>query len=204
MSGKNQEALFEHFRSLAAGSMAGTSLLGSAGSDTGAGVTGSETLIPVIGNLPPPTSSAPSSNSSTSGFGLAAELFGSGLGVVSLVSGLMGLFGGGSSAPPVLTKYQMPQSLDFTAEETGSGVAEASFNQIGTPRLSGAAVANSASPPSASGSAAGSGNTSAPQVSVTVQAMDAQSFIDRSNDIAQAVRQAMLNLSSINDVVNDL
>jgi hypothetical protein len=34
--------------------------------------------------------------------------------------------------------------------------------------------------------------------------MDSQSFLDRSQDIAQAVRQAMLNLSSINDVVNEL
>jgi hypothetical protein len=34
--------------------------------------------------------------------------------------------------------------------------------------------------------------------------MDAQSFLDRSSDIAQAVRSAMLNMSSINDVVNEL
>ena len=33
---------------------------------------------------------------------------------------------------------------------------------------------------------------------------DTQSFMDRSNDIALAVRDAMLNLNSINDVVNDL
>ncbi len=39
---------------------------------------------------------------------------------------------------------------------------------------------------------------------MTVQAMDAQSFLDRSSDIAAAVRNAMLNLSPINDVVNDL
>ncbi len=34
--------------------------------------------------------------------------------------------------------------------------------------------------------------------------MDSQSFLDRSSDIAAAVRNAMLNLSPINDVVNDL
>jgi len=39
---------------------------------------------------------------------------------------------------------------------------------------------------------------------VNVQAMDARSFLDRSNDIALAVRDAMLNLNAINDVVNDL
>ena len=44
----------------------------------------------------------------------------------------------------------------------------------------------------------------APQITVNVQAMDARSFLDRSNDIALAVRDAMLNLNSINDVVNEL
>ena len=34
--------------------------------------------------------------------------------------------------------------------------------------------------------------------------MDSQSFLDRSNDIASAVRLAMLNLHPINDVVADL
>ena len=42
------------------------------------------------------------------------------------------------------------------------------------------------------------------QITVNVQAMDARSFMDRSGDIAMAVRDAMLNLNSINDVVNDL
>jgi hypothetical protein len=34
--------------------------------------------------------------------------------------------------------------------------------------------------------------------------MDAQSFLDNSEQIARAVRGAMLNLGSINDVVNEL
>jgi hypothetical protein len=34
--------------------------------------------------------------------------------------------------------------------------------------------------------------------------MDAQSFMNYSGDIAKAVREAMLNLSSLNDVVADL
>ena len=42
------------------------------------------------------------------------------------------------------------------------------------------------------------------QITVNVSAMDARSFLDRSGDIALAVREAMLNLNSINDVVNDL
>lgn len=44
----------------------------------------------------------------------------------------------------------------------------------------------------------------ATHVTVNVQAMDSRSFLDRSHDIAQAVREAMLNMHAINDVVNDL
>jgi hypothetical protein len=39
---------------------------------------------------------------------------------------------------------------------------------------------------------------------VNVNAMDSQSFMDRSDDIASAVRAAMLNMHPINDVVADL
>jgi hypothetical protein len=46
--------------------------------------------------------------------------------------------------------------------------------------------------------------TAAPQVTVHVNAMDSQSFMDRSTDIANAVREAMLNLHPINDVVASL
>jgi hypothetical protein len=41
-------------------------------------------------------------------------------------------------------------------------------------------------------------------MTLNIQAMDAQSILDRSSDIAQAVRSAMLNMSSINDVISDL
>jgi hypothetical protein len=34
--------------------------------------------------------------------------------------------------------------------------------------------------------------------------MDSQSFLDHSDDIASAVKQAMLNMNSINDVVTSL
>ena len=50
----------------------------------------------------------------------------------------------------------------------------------------------------------GKGDRGVTQVTVNVQAMDSRSFLDRSGDIAAAVREAMLNMHSINDVVNDL
>ena len=56
----------------------------------------------------------------------------------------------------------------------------------------------------ASGGARATASGAAPQITVNVQAMDARSFMDRSNDIALAVRDAMLNLNAINDVVNEL
>jgi hypothetical protein len=204
MARETQETLFEHFRSIAADSLTSLSDFTQMSSDNRAGVTASDTTIPEIGHPPPLTSSSAYSRGNNSGFGTAAEMFGGGLGIVPLVSGLLHLFGGARSAPPVLTKYQMPQTLDFVAAEKGSGVAEASFNQIGSPEFSGSGVDSLAglSPNNTSGSATGSAR--APQINVSVQAMDAQSFLDHSADIAQAVRHAMLNLSSINDVVNDL
>jgi hypothetical protein len=39
---------------------------------------------------------------------------------------------------------------------------------------------------------------------VQVQAMDSRSFMDHSHDIATAVREAVLNMHSLNDVISDL
>jgi gamma-glutamyltranspeptidase len=58
-------------------------------------------------------------------------------------------------------------------------------------------AATSSSP--VTGSAGGSG-----QITVQVQAMDSQSFLDHSDDIAQAVRQAMLQSSVLNDVIREV
>ena len=46
--------------------------------------------------------------------------------------------------------------------------------------------------------------TFSPQVTVNIQAMDSQSFLDRSSDIADAVRQAVLNLHPLNSVLAEL
>ena len=48
------------------------------------------------------------------------------------------------------------------------------------------------------------GSQQGQNILVQVQAMDSQSFMDHSNDIAQAVRQALLNMNSLNDVILDL
>jgi hypothetical protein len=161
-------------------------------------------------------SSSTSSASTSSSGGITAEsivstVLESGLGMVPLVVGLLGLFGGGGTpAPTTLEKYAMPERQYFEGADAGSDVSNADYDQMGMPRAYSAAPAatstetgGTASPGgTSSGSAAG--GAAAPQITVNVQAMDSQSFLDHSNEIAQAVRAAMLNSNSINDVVNNL
>ena len=111
----------------------------------------------------------------------------SGFGVAPLVGGLIGLFGGdGEEEPAPFAKYAMPASVNIEAAERGGRIGVSDYDQMGTARMLPLQAA------------------SAPQITVNVQAMDARSFLDRSGDIALAVRDAMLNSNSINDVVNDL
>src|SRR5471030_1997755 len=150
-------------------------------------------------NQTAPTQTAGQSTASTIE-SIAGTVLKSGFGMVPLVSELLGLFGGGGSpAPAPLVKYAMPAAINFEAADSGSGTSNADTDQFGMPRAYSAGGAGAS--PQASGA---SGSTASPQITVNVQAMDARSFLDRSTDIAAAVRDAMLNLNSINDVVNDL
>jgi hypothetical protein len=128
--------------------------------------------------------------SAGSSFGGTATSILGGLGLLSpVVSGLMSLFGVGQQAAPApLPLYTPPPSVQMSDTLRSA-----------TPS---AASASTAAPSSGSG---GSGASSAaPQITVNVSAMDSQSFMDRSSDIASAVREAMLNLHPINDVVANL
>ena len=49
-----------------------------------------------------------------------------------------------------------------------------------------------------------SASASTTQITVQVQAMDSQSFLDHSDDIALAVRQAMLQSTVLNDVIREV
>lgn len=112
---------------------------------------------------------------------LASSLLGGGLGLLSpIISGIASLFGGGPSTPAPLNYYTPP-----------SPIALNGFLQPQTATSSQASGQSSAS--------------AAPtQVTVQVSAMDSQSFMDRSTDIANAVREAMLNLHPINNVISSL
>jgi len=115
----------------------------------------------------------------------ASSLLGGGLSLMPLVSLFTSLFGGGQSQEPApLVPFSLPASLNLESSTSGQDV---SWGENGLPRSS----------PSG-GSNAGS------NITVQVQAMDSQSFLDHSDDIAQAVRQAMLNMNSINDVIANL
>jgi hypothetical protein len=131
---------------------------------------------------------------------IASSVFGSGLGLAPLVSSLVNLFGGGrSEPPPSLLRYVAPPSLQLdlgNTPGTSAGLANFSpvtYGQNGLPKL--------APQDRAQGSTA---QSSQPQISIQVNALDSRSFMDHSHEIAQAVRQAMLNSSSLNDVVSDL
>jgi hypothetical protein len=92
-------------------------------------------------------------------------------------------------------KYALPTAIDFQAAQSNGRLGDLDYDQTGMARTYAQG---------AGGSAGLNGNAAAPQITVNVQAMDARSFMDRSNDIALAVRDAMLNMNAINDVVNEL
>ena len=113
-------------------------------------------------------------------------VFGSGLGLSPLISGLVSLFGGGggASAPPALIRFALPPAIAVDA-----GVSES------VPRAFGVDYAQGGQPRPVT--------APAPQITVQVQAMDSRSFLDHSTDIAMAVRQAMLESSVLSDVIRE-
>jgi hypothetical protein len=120
--------------------------------------------------------------------GIASNLLG-GFGLLSpIISGIASLFGG-SSSPAPLPIYTPPPPVSI------SGVVQA------TPVPSQSSGSGAGSAPSSS---SGNQTSNSTQITVNVSAMDSQSFMDRSNDIASAVREAMLNMHPINNVVADL
>jgi hypothetical protein len=134
--------------------------------------------------------------------GVASSLLGGGLGLLSpLISGIESLFGG-SSTPAPLPVYTPPPPVDI------SGILQAAPSAAQASSASGSTSGSTSPAPAAQAQAPAAGSTSqansAPQITVNVNAMDSQSFMDRSTDIANAVREAMLNMHPINDVVASL
>ncbi len=135
---------------------------------------------------------APMSSGSAGGRGgvldTAGSALGGGLGLSPLISGLFGLFGGGDSVsgPPPVVPFARPAPVHVNA----------GFSDM----AGGAAFAVDA----AQGNSPRAVTSAAPQITIQVQAMDSRSFMDRSQDIALAVRQAMLETSVLNDVIREV
>lgn len=197
-SGNNGEALQEVMSSLlsALGGTQGTA--GEPGADLASQIgllktaaeTQTETLaentLAVQGNTDAHSGSSVGSVLTTAG-SFASSILGSGLGLSPLITGLAKLFGGGdsSAAPAPLAKYVAPEAVDFEGLVTRSTSSTDWSGSQGTATGATPAVA-------------------APRITVQVNAMDSRSFLDHAADIARAVREAMLNSHSLNDVVNDL
>jgi hypothetical protein len=138
-------------------------------------------------------------NTSSRGVDVAANVgrtlqsvLGFGTGLSPLITGVLSLFGRAESKaePPPLVKYSLPSPLDVTGGVSSAAPGQAfaiDYGQGGQPR----AVSNASAPAGA-------------QITVNVQTMDSRSFLDHSNDIALAVRQAMLESSVLTDVVRDV
>ena len=112
-------------------------------------------------------------------------------GVGPVVTGLMKLFGSDEPEPlPTLEKFSAPAPVSVEAGLTQDRRYSAiRHGTDGTPESMGSPSRRS---------------SELPTVQVNIQAMDSQSFLDRQDDIARAVREAMLHSSSLNDVVLEL
>src|SRR5204863_1264371 len=66
---------------------------------------------------------------------VASTVLKSGIGLVPMITGLLGLFGGGEKQPETpLVKYAMPEAIHFQAAETEGGITDLDYDQMGMPR----------------------------------------------------------------------
>lgn len=121
----------------------------------------------------------------------AAKSIGNSLGLgmflSPLVTGIAKLFGGGKKEePPPLVKYSFPAATAFEGSVNGNrsgSIEPVRYGQNGLPQ--------------------NSGPVSNQNVTIQIQALDSRSIMDRSDDIARAVREAMLNSHPINGTISE-
>lgn len=117
--------------------------------------------------------------------GTIAGIVTGGFSLNPIISGLMKLFSGSPRQTPLpLSPYVPPPPIAVSAGISGGRLTGVDYGQNGLPRSAAKAPAT--------------------QVNVNISAMDSRSFLDRSDDIAQAVRRAMLESSTLNDVVAEI
>ena len=120
--------------------------------------------------------------------GIGSTILG-GLSLSPIIGGLMKLFGGSSepATPPPLVKYAPPAAITLQTGIRGGQLSGVDYSAGGQARSVSAPPAPAAS-----------------NVTVNVQAIDSRSFLDYSDAIAAAVKKAMLDSNSLNDVVSEL
>jgi hypothetical protein len=161
----------------------------------------------------PSQTAQPASNNSTNWGQLASSVASGGLaslvssgvgslGLGSIISGLLGLFSGGSKTPPPLKLFRLPVSQDVTVYtgSSGSTVYQGSMDQTATRKTQGPIYSKTSSGTATAGRSA----TQPKSASVAPTDVNSQWFMERSSDIAAAVRNAMLNSSSLNDVIAEI
>lgn len=119
---------------------------------------------------------------------VASSFLGGGLSSLSpLIGGLLSLFGGGGQTLAAPLPFMLPAPVlseaGLTANAPGQ-VSPVSYAETGQPRAQSAG--------------------SSTQVTIQVNAMDSQSFLDHSDEIAMAVKQALLTSNSLSDVISGL
>lgn len=122
----------------------------------------------------------------TGGLGLGS-LLSSGLGIFSLGRSIAGLFqSDDAEEPQITTPYEPPPSLALAIERQSSPPT------VGATRIGAASTLAPANAPRES------------NVTVNIHALDSQSFLDRSSELADAVKDAVLRSHSLGDVVGQL
>lgn len=109
---------------------------------------------------------------------------GTGIGSALPLLGLLGLVNDGQTeTSPVPDRFELPTPIAANlALDTNTGsLAPITYGDRGTVRLATPAAA--------------------PQIQINVSALDSRSFVDRSDEIADAVRSAMLRSHSLSDVL---
>ena len=129
------------------------------------------------------------SSSGGRGGGLSGVL-GSGLGLIPLGLRIAGLFRKKGAEPQSLSPFELPPSLSLEVANTNNilgGIPRLARKQAGEISVLRQEI-----------------RAAQPQVNVNVNAMDTQSFLERSEDIAGALRDAMLHMHPINDVIAEM
>ncbi len=121
----------------------------------------------------------------------AGSALGGGVTLLPLISSLAKLFGFGDDQGdlPTLAPFRLPASVSLAGavnRDGSSAVSGVSYGQNGLPRTAGTDAAG------------------IPSITVNVKTFDSRSFLDHSDDIARAVREAMLNTNSLNDVISEV